>query len=69
MTPTPTTFGVLEVDVQYEYTDEMLGSFSGGTWQASYGNAPHPISVNQEKRVAVIDLSSITLGGFGGLNN
>ena len=47
----------------------MLGSFSGGTWDASLGNAPHPISVNQQKRVAVIDLSAITLGGFGGLNN
>lgn len=69
MTPTPTTFGILEVDVQYEYNNEMLGSFSGGTWQAAYGNAPHPINVNQEKRVTVIDLSAISLGGFGGLNN
>ena len=47
----------------------MLGSYSGGTWESSLGNAPHPINVNQEKRVAVIDLSAITLGGFGGLNN
>ena len=68
-TPTPTPFGVLEVDVQYEYTNEILGSYSGGTWDSSLGNAPHPISVNQQKRVAVIDLSAITLGGFGGLNN
>jgi hypothetical protein len=68
-TPTPTPYGVLDVNVQYEYTNEMLGSFSGGTWEASYGNAPHPISVNQQKRVSVIDLSAITLGGFGGLNN
>lgn len=68
-TPTPTPFGVLYVDQQYEYSNEMLGSFSGGTWEANLGNAPHPINVNQEKRVAVIDLSAISLGGFGGLNN
>jgi hypothetical protein len=68
-TATPTPFGVLDVNVQYEYTNQMLGSFSGGTWNSSLGNAPHPISVNQEKRVSVIDLSAITLGGFGGLNN
>jgi len=69
VTPTPTSFGSIDVNVQYEYTNEMLGSFSGGTWEASLGNAPHPINVNQEKRVSVIDLSAITLGGFGGLNN
>ena len=68
-TPTPTPFGVIQVDVQYEYTNQILGSYSGGTWDSSLGNAPHPISVNQEKRVAVVDLSAITLGGFGGLNN
>ena len=68
-TATPTPFGVLDVNVQYEYTNQMLGSFSGGTWDSSLGNAPHPISVNQQKRVSVIDLSAITLGGFGGLNN
>jgi hypothetical protein len=68
-TATPTPFGVLDVNVQYEYTNQMLGSFSGGTWNSSLGDAPHPISVNQEKRVSVIDLSAITLGGFGGLNN
>jgi len=69
MTPSLTPFGVLDVNVQYEYTNEMIGSYSGGTWESYLGNAPHPISVNQEKRVAVIDLSAITLGGFGGLNN
>ena len=59
-TPSLTPFGVLDVNVQYEYTNQMLGSFSGGTWDASLGNAPHPISVNQQKRVAVIDPVSYT---------
>jgi len=56
------------VNSQYEYTNEMLGSFSGGTWQAAYGNAPHPVAFVGTGDT-VTDLSAITLGGFGGLNN
>jgi hypothetical protein len=56
----------------YEYTNEMLGSFSGGTWDSSLGNAPHPQSItyaHSKTGDTVVDLSSITIGGFNGLNN
>jgi len=69
LTPTPTSFGVLNVNVQYDYTNEIFGSFSGGSWNAQYGNVPHPINYQPERRLTVIDLSSITLGGVNGLNN
>jgi hypothetical protein len=56
----------------YETTGPMLGSFSGGTWYASLGSVPHP-RVNSQTRSTtgdtVIDLSSVTIGGFNGLNN
>ena len=69
-TPTPTQFGVVEVDVQYEYTNGMEGSYSGGTWDASIGNVPHPEAfVAEQKQGTVIDLSAVRIGGFGGLNN
>jgi hypothetical protein len=69
LTPSPTPFGVLDVNVQYDYTNEIFGSFSGGSWNAQYGNVPHPINYQPERRLTVIDLSSITLGGVNGLNN
>jgi len=56
----------------YEYTSQMLGSFSGGTWNASLGRAPHPSTISYSRSTTgdtVIDLSSITIGGFNGLNN
>jgi hypothetical protein len=68
-TPSSTPFGVLDVNVQYDYTNEIFGSFSGGSWTAQYGNVPHPINYQPERRLTVIDLSSITLGGVNGLNN
>jgi hypothetical protein len=69
LTPTPTSFGVLNVNVQYDYTNEIFGSFSGGSWYPQYGNVPHPINYQPERRLTVIDLSSITIGGVNGLNN
>lgn len=69
LTPSPTPFGVLDVNVQYDYTNEIFGSFSGGSWEAQYGNVPHPINYDPSRRLTVIDLSSITIGGQNGLNN
>jgi hypothetical protein len=66
----------IDVNKHYEYTNQMAGSFSGGTWSASLGDVPHP--VNYSKSVpgdpssemnVVRDLSAVTLGGFSGLNN
>jgi hypothetical protein len=70
-TPSPTPsqypFSGIGVDVQYEYTIEMLGSFSGGT--APEGAiAPHPIFTDANG-VPYAQLNGITLGGFNGLNN
>ena len=56
----------------YEYTNQRLGSFSGGTWNSSLGNAPHPQAITYSRSSTgdtVIDYSSITIGGFNGLNN
>ena len=69
LTPSPTPFGVLDVNVQYDYTNEIFGSFSGGSWESQYGNVPHPINYDPNRRLTVIDLSSITIGGQNGLNN
>jgi hypothetical protein len=57
----------INVNVQYDYTIGMLGSFSGESAPAG-SVAPHPISVNSAGN-NVIDLSAITLGGVNGLNN
>jgi hypothetical protein len=68
-TPTPSQypFSGIGVDVQYEYTIEMLGSFSGGT--APEGAiAPHPIFTDANG-VPYAQLNGIALGGFNGLNN
>jgi hypothetical protein len=69
VTPSLTSVGVLEVNVQYEYSNEIEGSFSGGTWDASLGNVPHPEAYKDGFRGTIIDLSAVRLGGFGGLNN
>jgi len=54
------------VNQNYEYTAEMLGSFSGGTLPAGT-QVPHPAYAT-ENGIA-IQLNAITLGGFNGLNN
>lgn len=56
----------------YEYTNQRLGSFSGGAWTASLGNAPHPQAITNKYSASgdtVIEYSAILLGGFNGLNN
>ena len=69
VTPSPTNFGTIDVNDQYDYTNEIFGSFSGGTWESQYGNVPHPINYDPNRRLTVIDLSSVTIGGQNGLNN
>jgi hypothetical protein len=68
-TPSPTQypFSGIGVDVQYEYTIDMLGSFSGGTAPEG-ATAPHPIFTDANG-VPLAQLNGITLGGFNGLNN
>jgi len=61
---------------QYEYSNLILGSFSGGTWNSSLGNAPHPESYKLSDPTnvnssgdTVLKMNAITIGGFNGLNN
>jgi hypothetical protein len=58
----------LGVNPQYEYTADILGSFSGGTLPAGTV-VPHPIFTNNDGSRELIQLNAITLGGFNGLNN
>lgn len=56
----------------YEYTNQIMGSASGGTWTTSLGNVPHPESISNNRTSSgdtVFDLSAVRIGGFGGLNN
>jgi hypothetical protein len=57
----------IDVNVQYEYSINILGNFSGGTAPAG-AVAPHPVAVSGTG-TTVNDLSAIALGGFQGLNN
>lgn len=57
----------INVNVQYAYTIDILGGFSGGTAPAG-SVAPHPVAVTGTG-TTVNDLSAIALGGFQGLNN
>jgi hypothetical protein len=66
----------ISANTYYQCSEQKLGSFSGGTWEASLGPAPHPINYRQEtpgdstsQINTVIDFSSITIGGFSGLNS
>jgi hypothetical protein len=60
----------VDVNVQYAYTPEILGMYSGGTIvPATY--APHPIDVSYKLYASgytVTDLSGIVIGGINGLN-
>jgi hypothetical protein len=61
----------INVNVQYDYTAAILGSFSGGTLPPGTV-VPHPVAVSISTGLTgdtVTDLSSITIGGFNGLNN
>jgi hypothetical protein len=56
------------VNDQYEYTLDMLGSFSGGT-APSGSTVPYQVMTSEEGDVTIIQLNAISLGGFQGLNN
>jgi len=59
-------------NLYYEYTNQRFGNFSGGTWTSSLGNVPHPVAITNKYSSSgdtVIEYSSITIGGFNGLNN
>lgn len=57
----------IDVNVQYEYSINILGNFSGGTAPVG-ATAPHPVAITGTG-TTVNDLSAIALGGFQGLNN
>ena len=59
--------GTIDVNVQYDYSINILGGFSGGTAPAG-SVAPHPVAVSGTG-TTVNDLSAIALGGLQGLNN
>jgi hypothetical protein len=63
-------------NTQYEYSNQILGSYSGGTWESALGNAPHPISYKLSDPLnlsssgnTVYQMNAITIGGINGLNN
>lgn len=61
----------INVNTQYNYSIDILGSFSGGT-APSGSTAPHPVAYSEKTNSSgdtVIDLSAIKLGGVDGLNN
>ena len=67
---------IYSANTQYEYSNEILGSYSGGTWEAELGNAPHPISYKLSDPLVltssgdtVYQMNAITIGGVNGLNN
>lgn len=60
----------------YEYTNEMEGSYSGGTWDLSIGNVPHSIATKQSNPLnpsssgdTIVLMNTVALGGFNGLNS
>ena len=57
------------VDTQYAYTNDILGSFSGGTWDALLGNAPHAIYSSESGVCPIIQDNTVAIGGFNGVNN
>lgn len=63
-------------NTQYTYSNQILGSYSGGTWEESLGNAPHPISYKLSNPLdlsssgdTVYQMNAITIGGVNGLNS
>jgi hypothetical protein len=67
-TPTVTPGYTIEVNQQYQYTLDMLGSFSGGT-APSGSTVPYQVMTSEDGNVTIIQLNAISLGGFQGLNN
>ena len=71
-TPTPTLFySGISVNAFYEYTAEMLGSFSGGTLPPGtvVPYAQYVTDNNDGTTTQVTQLNAIALGGQYGLNN
>jgi hypothetical protein len=67
---------IISANTQYEYSSQILGSYSGGTWVSSLGSAPHPISYKLSDPLiltssgdTVYQMNAITIGGINGLNN
>lgn len=61
------------VNDNYTYTAEILGSFSGGTLPTGT-TVPHPEFASSSLsgtggNCVAIQMNSVTLGGFAGLNN
>jgi len=54
------------VNVQYEYTLDMFGSFAGTPLTGV--TLPHPVFSDSDGN-PVTQLDAIALGGFNGLNN
>jgi hypothetical protein len=71
-TPSPTPFYTgISVNEFYEYTEGMLGSFSGGTFPVG-SEVPYALYVsdkNNGETIQVVQLNAISLGGQYGLNN
>ena len=69
-TPTPSvTIGfVIYANEQYEYTADMLGSFSGGTLPEG-ASVPYSVMTSEDGDEVIVQLNAISLGGFQGLNN
>ena len=72
-TPSETPYGTFQANLYYEYGTGQTGSFSGGTWDSSLENVPHPESYSNlkqdGKKGTIIQMNAITIGGFNGLNN
>ena len=70
MTPTPSvTEGlIIYVNQQYQYTLDMIGSFSGGTAPAG-STVPYQVMTSEDGDEVIVQLNAIALGGFNGLNN
>ena len=71
-TPSPTPFySGISVNAFYEYTAEMLGSFSGGTLPSgsTVPYAQYVTDNNDGTTTQVTQLNAIALGGQYGLNN
>jgi hypothetical protein len=72
-TPSETPYGIFDVNKYYEYGTGQTGSFSGGTWDTSLENVPHPVSyanlVQDGKKGTITQMNAITIGGFNGLNS
>lgn len=71
-TPSPTPFYTgISVNELYEYSADILGSFSGGTLPPGTV-VPHPeyaSDLQNGETIQVVQLNAITLGGLNGLNN